>query len=250
MRNVAMISVLILASCTSKTVAPSAPAKSASTPSDNSSGISVSGQCLKKVIQDRGAITVSNVVTLPTAREASDSAVEAHEKLKTEIKALALKDSAIETAGYSVSEIFDYAQPKRVSKGFQARLSTRIETSEVARIGEVIALASKHNAENVGGLEMFVSPEKLKVEREDCLAVATKNAADKASKIAAGAGVKLGRVIQVSETGDQGLGGGGGPRYLKSMAMAESSADSQAAPSIDARPTDLVVTVTARYGVE
>ena len=99
MRSLFLFGLFVLVSCTKNVSSPPVVSSSTFSPMD-SGGISVSGQCLKKVIQDRGALTLSTVITAPTSREASDRAVEAHEKMKAEVKALNLKDGALETAGY------------------------------------------------------------------------------------------------------------------------------------------------------
>ena len=209
-------------------------------------GISVFGECIVKVTQDRGSVTVANTVVAKSAKEASEQAVRAHEALRAEVKKLQLKDSTAETAGYTVEEECSYPQGGKVCSGYRARLATQFESSEIGRIGEVIAVASKMGSEEVSDLRTLVSPQLMQHEREGCLEVATRNAMAKAQKIATGAGVRLGRLISISEAG------GGEPpsvRFTRAVAMADRMVDS-AAPTIEAKPEDVRVVVSAVYAIE
>ena len=211
-------------------------------------GISVTGECLRKVVQDRGAVTVASSVVAKTPKEASERAVTAHEQIKSEVRKLALKDFVTETAGYSVYEECSYPDGQKVCQGYRARLASRFETSEIGRLGDIIAVASKLGSEEVSDLQTLVSPELMQREREGCLEVATKNAQAKAAKIAAGAGVKLGRVLSIVEgSGDAPVAPLPRAYAMKAMAMAEEATPTA---SIEARPQDIKVEVSALYALE
>ena len=217
---------------------------------DRLAGISVTGECLKKVQRDRGAVTVSSSLVAPTAKESSKKAIEAHEKIKAQIQALKLPDLTAATAGYSVNQECDF-NPKLSSRecsGYRTTISTRFETPNFTHLEDVIGIASQNGAQDVSQLEAFVSPSLLKTEREGCLEIATKNAQAKAEKIANGAGVKLAKLISVSEGAEDGYR----PpmsRGLMAMSAGEGS-KSSAGPSLDAQPFDLQVAVSAVYGIQ
>lgn len=213
-------------------------------------GISVTGECLKKVQRDRGAVTISSSIVAPTAKDSSKKAIEAHEKIKSQIQALKLPDLTVATAGYSVNQECDY-NPKissRQCSGYRTTISTKFETPNFTHLEDVIGIASQNDAQDVSQLEAFVSPSLLKAERESCLEIATKNAQAKAEKIATGAGVKLAKLISVSEGAEQ--------KYQPPMSrglMAMSAAEgnkSSVGPSLDAEPYDLQVAVSAVYGIQ
>ena len=212
-------------------------------------GILATGECLKKVTQDRGAVTVSSTLVLQTPREASEKVIKAHEKLKAEIRALKLPDMEVDTANYSVNQECSYnSKSERTCTGYRATLGTRFETSDIPSLGEIISVASQNGAQDVSDLATFVSPAKLKAEREGCLETATQNAKAKALRLAAGAGVTLGKLLSLSERGD------GGPSYpMQGRAFSALSSIPEASagvPSIDAKPTDLTVSVTSMYAIQ
>jgi uncharacterized protein YggE len=214
----------------------------------HSRGIVVSGECLTKVVQDRGSVVVGSTTVAKTTKEASEKAIKAHESIKSRVLELKLKDFISETAEYSVNQECSYEQGKRHCEGFRARLATRFETSEIGRIGDIIAISSQLGSEEVSDLSTFASPETLKSAREACLEMAMKNAASKAQILARGAGVALGKLLLIEENSEH---GGERPMPISKRAFeaAAMSDMASAAPSIDARPLDLRVEITAQYGI-
>jgi uncharacterized protein YggE len=213
-------------------------------------GIAVTGECLKKIPRDRAAVTISSSIVAPTAKDSSKKATEAHEVIKTEVRALKLQNLTVATANYSVDQECTYGGKisGRVCEGYRTTISTRFETPNVVDLEEIIGIASKRGAENVSNLAAFASPESLKNERESCLEIATKDANAKARKIAAGAGVQLGKLISVAEGASESA-----PPFVARGAMPMSVPESSAAkglPTIDAQPIDLRVAVNAVYGIQ
>ena len=209
-------------------------------------GISVLGECITKVAQDRGSVTVASAVVAKSPKDASEQAVRAHEAIRAEVRKLNLRDGVAETAGYTVTEECSYPDGRKVCSGYRARLATRFETSEIGRIGEVIAVASKLGSEEVSDLHTLVSPQLMQREREGCLEQATRNALAKAQKIAQGGGVKLGRLLSVSESGAVEPPIVPFPRAVAMEGMMVKSA----APSIEAKPEDVRVVVSAVYAID
>jgi uncharacterized protein YggE len=213
-------------------------------------GISVTGECLRKVTRDRAAITISSSIVAANAKDSSKKANEAHEKIKSEVRALNLTGLSIGTALYSVDQECPYIGKVagRVCEGYRTTISTRFETPNVVDLEEIIGIASKHGAENVSRLEVFVSPEALKKERESCLEIATKDAHQRALKIAAGAEIQLGKLLSVTEGTNESI-----HPWMGRGAVAMSAQDAgmeKIGPTIDAEPVDLRVSVTAVYAIQ
>jgi uncharacterized protein YggE len=112
-------------------------------------------------------------------------------------------------------------------------------------MGEIISLAAKMGAQEVSSLVTFAAPESLQRYREDCLEVATRNAASKAARLAKGAGVTLSGPITITESPNA----DGQPPFIPfaSKMMAGEAAGMGNAPSIEARPIELNVTVSASF---
>jgi uncharacterized protein YggE len=222
-------------------------ARAQATPERSIQGIVVSGECLTKVTQDRGSVTIGSTVTAPNSREASERAVKAHEAIKKSVRDLQLPDFVAETASYSVQQDCSYHEGKRRCQGYRAHLATRFETSEIARLGDIIAIGSSTSADEVSDLSMFSSPESLKAARESCLEVAIRNAAAKAQKLATGAGMKLGKLLSVVEQRGHAHPPIAMAKHFEAAAMSDGIS---ASPSVEAKPIDLQVEVTAQYALE
>jgi uncharacterized protein YggE len=229
---------------------PNNVAQSQPRDSETLNGIVVSGECLTKVTQDRGSVVIGSTIVAKSTKEASERAIKAHEALKARVVGLGLKNFISETAEYSVNQECSYDQGKRHCEGYRARLATRFETSEIARIGDIIAISSELGSEEVSDLTTFAAPETVKSAREACLEVAIKNAASKAHTLARGAGVALGKLRLIQESAappsDRPI-----PIGRRGLEVAAMSADiASAGPSIDAKPLDLKVEITAQYGID
>jgi uncharacterized protein YggE len=192
---------------------------------------------------------VASTTVAINSQDASKKTIVAHEALKKEVRQLGLPDFAADAEDYSVQQECSYEGGKRHCSGYRARIATRFETSDLARIGDIIAVTSKLGSEEVSSLETFASPGKLKEVREACLETATKNAGAKAQKIAAGAGVRLGRLISVMEQSQESGHPIPFPRSQRfgGAAMAEAVS---AAPSVESKPLDMRVEVTANYSID
>lgn len=227
-------------SCSNQTISPEGQR--------SGTGIVVTGECLVKVPQDRGAVVIASMAKAATAREASEIATRQHEAFRKELAALKLADQELETAGYSVYENVVYSGGKTTRDGFKASLSTRVETSDITRLGEVIVVAARVGAVADQGFQTFVSSAKLKATREECLETAMRDAGQNAARIAKGANVRLGALIEASIPDEGGVG------HYKQAAFAPMEAAradaGSAAPAIESRPFDLNVNVSARYAIE
>jgi uncharacterized protein YggE len=208
-------------------------------------GIQVSGECLKKVAQDRGSVLISTNVVAATPREASEMATQSHEQVKAQVLRLQLKDAALETVNYNVMQECAYDQGKRVCKGYRATYATRFETSEIGRLGDVISTAAKNSAQEISDLQTFVSPAKLKTERESCLEIATRDAQSKALTLAQGAHVKLGKLRFLGEVGELGH-----PMPMMTRSTLAFSEAAVAAPTIESKPVDVRVAISATFDID
>ncbi|MES2966034.1 MAG: SIMPL domain-containing protein [Bdellovibrionota bacterium] len=212
--------------------------------------ISVTGTCTKTVTFDRGAIIVTADVLDPDLQKATKRATDTYEAVRAAVQKLNLKDSQLMTNEYSVTEQKEWEKERAVSKGFRARMGLQVTTSEISRLGEVIAIAAKQSVRDVSALNSFLSADKEKTERESCLEAAVQNAQAKAARMAKIAGAKLGRVQQLLEEGAQ------APEPISQRPMqmeAKSSYVSKMAdsgPGVEAGAGRLRVNVNATFAIE
>lgn len=216
------------------------------------SGISVIGECLTSVVQDRGSVSISSVFPAPTTQRAAEGVRQKHDLIKQRIRALNLPDFSAETGNFSMNE--DCSQrplEERKCSGFRAYISTSFETSDLSRVGEILDAASAAGASEISNLYLFVSQSKMKETRERCLEIAVKNSAQKAQVIANAAGIKLGKLAAVTEEG----GGRSGPIHpmafrSEMMEAATLSSEKSASQTIESKPVEVRMTISAVYNID
>lgn len=236
------LSLTAIALSAAPALAQEAPAKSA----DYVRSVSVSGVCQRSIVPDKSSLNMVAEATNPRDLKAAvNEAVKIYESAKTQITKLKLKDLELTTSEYSINPQYDWKDNKQVFRGYQARIGLRAETSDIDRMGEVMAIAASANMKDVGAWSLVVSPAKYKQVQQECLAEAALDARSNAEKMSAGLGVKVGPVISLSQNGAVQPPM---PMPMARMLKADmAAAESVASPSIEAGKQDISVTVQASF---
>lgn len=202
------------------------------------------------VTPDRGAITVTVEFQSMDLGKATQEAAASYERVSNAIKKLNLKNANLQTSEYSVNQVLEWENQKQVNKGYRTRMGLRVATSEISKIGEVIAIASKEKVKDVGGLETYMSQEKELQEEMACLEEASQNARQKAEKLAMALKAKLGNVLTVTETG-RSVPYWPRPMAYRSMAKSSDMMMAQAAaPEVQAGQQNLTLNIQVSFGLQ
>ncbi len=209
--------------------------------------ITVSGRCNRLVTPDRGSVVLSVDFRDDELKMASKRAVESYGRVRDAVKRLNLKDLDLRTVEYSVGEVREWEKGRQVMKGYRARMGLRVATSQVERLGDVLAIGSREGVQDIGGLQSFLSEEKQLQEQVACLEEAAQNARTKAEKLAASLGVKVGEPLAVVESG----GFQEPPRRMTMMSMsAEATGGVPSAPAIEPGQQTLSLSVEATFALK
>ncbi len=209
--------------------------------------VTVSGVCKRSVVPDRGAIVVTAEFRDSDLRTASKKAQDAYERVRSQVQKMSLEDLQMRTSEYGVNQVREWEKNKMVSKGFQARMGLEVSSSQVARMGEVIALAAREGLQDVGGLRTFLSETKLLQEQTSCLQEAAQNARVKAERLASALSTKVAQVNSINESWSPVQVPPARPLSKLMMADAESS---RSAPEVEAGREDLAVTVQVVFALQ
>jgi len=212
--------------------------------------ITVSGECNHVVSPDRGSITLTMSFENMDLAKATKEAADSYERVSSAIKKLNLKNMNLRTSEYSVNEIRRWENNKEVKKGFEARMGLWVSTSEINRMGEVIAIASREKVKDVNSLQTYLSDEKQLQEEIACLEDAAKNARQKADKLANALNAKLGGVLEMSESG-RSMPSWPRPIMQKGFAMRAMAMDAaESAPSVEAGQQNLSLSVQVSFEIK
>jgi len=211
--------------------------------------ISVTGNCVRNAVPDRGSISLTTEVKEQDLKEAAKKASENYEKLKTAIAKLNLPHVEIQTTETSYRENREWEKSKMVFKGYIARMGLSVSTSAIARLGEVVAIAGNQRINDVGQLNTYMSDEKTKQEQMACLEIAADNAKKRAEKLAGALNAKVAEVLKINE--NMSLSPSPVyPRYEMAMAKSVGGAESDmTAPNIEAGTQKVSVTVNVEFAL-
>jgi uncharacterized protein YggE len=129
---------------------------------------------------------------------------------------MGIASDAIQTVGYDLQPEFDYANGKQTLRGYVARNQIQVKVDALPKLGDVIAAAVATGATTVSGIRFDVQ-DRVGAERE-ALRRAVADARSRAEAAAAGAGMKVERVIKIEELREPQVPG---PRPMMMAARAE-----------------------------
>jgi uncharacterized protein len=173
-----------------------APAFAQATPT-----IAVTGQGEAAVAPDMAILSLSVMREAPTAREALDEANAAMREVIAAMREEGVESRDLQTSGLSINPRYVY--PERSSEegprivGYQVSNTLTVRVRDIERVGEVLDLSVTLGV-NQGGSIVLTNDDPAAA-LEDARSEAVKNARSKAETLAEAAGVRLGRVMSISE---------------------------------------------------
>lgn len=183
--------------------------------------ITVAASGTVTAVPDIALISAGVVSEAETARAALEANTAAMRRLIEGLKAAGIEAGDIQTASFDVHPVYSTdtsnapsPRPQRPTiVAYRVQNQVRITARNIDRLGEVLDRAVTLGANQVGRIEFRVSQaEKL---RDDARREAIANARRRAELFASAAGVKLGRVLQIEEVGEE------GPRPMPRLMKAE-----------------------------
>ncbi len=172
--------------------APAVPAATTDTPV-----IVTTGEAVVKMAPDRVWVTIAAESRARSPRESQRANADAMKAVLDKLKAAGLPADAIRTAGYDLQPEFDYVNGKQSLRGYVARNTIEVRVDEVTRAGEILDAAVGSGATTVSGIR-FDLKDRSTAERQ-ALRQAVADARGRADAAAAGAGMKVDRVVRIEE---------------------------------------------------
>ena len=208
--------------------------------------ISVSGQGKVNAVPD---IATLNFGVQTGRQQTADGAMQIlTDKMTKVVDALAaigIEEKDIRTQNLSLNPSYDWNEGVRIDEGFEANQSLMVKVRDLEKISDVLDAAIKAGANQAGSVGFTIDdPESLQEEaREEAIA----NAQEKAEKLAADLGVKLGKLQGFWENQ-----GGDEPMYARTMSMdAEGmGGGGMVAPPLPAGEQEVNITVNLTYRLE
>jgi uncharacterized protein YggE len=231
--SIAACCVLFAATAAAQTIPPAASSEGPVTVT--------SGEGVVKRAPDRAWVQVSVESRARSPREAQKLNADAMSAVLQKLKSAGLSGDALQTRGYDLQPEFDYNNGKQTLRGYVARNGVELRVDELTRLGEYIEQAVASGATSVGGVR-FDLKDRAGAVRE-ALKLAVEDARRRADAAAAGAGLRVDRILRIEE---QRVAVNPPPRPVM-MAMRAEAAQAAAEPPIEAGELEVrgAVTLTA-----
>jgi uncharacterized protein YggE len=191
-----------------------------------------------KRVPDRAWVQITAESRARGPREAQKLNADIMSSVLQKLKGAGLAAEALQTRGYDLQPEYDYANGRQTLRGYLARNSVDVRVDDLPRVGEIVDLAVTAGATSVGGVR-FDLKDKAGAERE-ALRLAVVDGRQRADVAAAGAGLRVERVIRIEE---QRVSVNPPPRPMM-MAMRAEGAQAAGEPPIEAGEIELRATVT------
>ncbi len=159
--------------------------------------IVTTGEGVVKTAPDRVWVTIAAESRAKSPREAQRINADAMKAVLDKLKALGLPPDAIRTSGYDLQPQFDYVNGRQSLREYLARNTIEVRGDDVTRAGEVLDAAVGSGATSVSGVR-FDLKDRSAAERE-ALKKAVTDARARADAAAAGAAMKVDRVVKIEE---------------------------------------------------
>jgi uncharacterized protein len=159
--------------------------------------IVTTGEGVVKMAPDRVWVTIAAESRAKSPREAQRANADAMKAVLDKLKGLGLPADAIRTSGYDLQPQFDYVNGRQSLREYLARNTIEVRVDEVSRAGDVLDAAVGSGATSVSGVR-FDLKDRSAAERE-ALKKAVADARGRAEAAAAGAGMKVDRVVKIEE---------------------------------------------------
>jgi uncharacterized protein YggE len=215
---------------------------------DPSSRILVTGQGNVDLAPDMAVLVLTVTREAETARAALDANSAAMNEVLSAMKAEGIKARDLQTSGFSIQPKYIYPPQKSSGQrqpphivGYTVRNSLNVRVRDIGAVGEILDKSVTLGV-NEGGNIMFTNDDPSAAITEARIK-AVKNALAKAQTLAEAAGVKTGKILEISEQSFN-------PRPMP-MARAEMSmARSADAVPVAAGENTYKVTVNVSYSID
>lgn len=194
-------------------------------------------------IPDTAMISLGVNKTASTVEAAQTQVNTIINKITADLKNLGVKETDIKTVNYSVNPTYDYNSGRQTITGYSVNADIQVKIKPIDKANNAIDIATNDGATNIGGVQFVVDDLKQKELEEQARKEAISDAKEKAESISRSAGIKLGRIIDVRESGQ---GQSPMPYALKAMDRAGNAAE---APATELNPGEnkIIINVSLSY---
>ena len=175
-----------------------APAAAQEPSAANLRTIVTTGQAIVRRAPDRAFVVAAVESRAKSPRDAQAQNAKSMASVQARIIAMGIAKEAVRTTGYNIQQEFDFANGRRIPRGYVARNAVEVRIDALERLGDLLDAVVEAGATNVGGVR-FDLRDRAGAERE-ALRQAVADARARADAAASGAGLTIERVIRIEDS--------------------------------------------------
>lgn len=197
-------------------------------------------------VPDTALLNMGVSKTAASVEQAQTQVNEVINKITADLKALGIEEKDIKTVNYSVNPNYDYTAGSQKINGYVVNADVQAKIKPVEKANQAIDAATKAGATNVGNVQFVLDDEKRTELEEQARKEAIEKAKAKAESIAKASGIRLGRLVDVQETGVSGIEQ---PLMMRAE-FSKDAAGTEPAPDTELNPGENKVTTTVSLSYE
>jgi len=161
--------------------------------------INVSGVGNSYQASDVATVTAGVVTQAATAQDAMRANAGKMNAVIDALKAAGIQSRHIQTSQLSLNPQYDYTNRKQPRiTGYEARNTVSARSENLDQVGPMLDALVESGANNINGIQFSIKD--AEAAKSEARREAVKNARQKADEMATAAGVRLGRILQMSES--------------------------------------------------
>lgn len=193
-------------------------------------------------IPDTAEINLGIQINKPTVEGAQKEANQKTKQIMSELKKIGIEEKDIKTVNYSVYPDYDYRVGQKIT-GYNVNITLRVKIKDFQKINQAIDAGTSQGANQIGALSFTIDEEKLEDLKTEARNQAIEKAKKKAREIAKASGIKIGRLVNVSESDSNSFPVPLTARAVGVGGVLEEKADTQIQPG----ESEVAVFVTLSY---
>lgn len=201
------------------------------------------GEAEIETIPDQAEVSLGINVQQATVALAQDEANGVINSISERLKSMGIKKEDIKTQNYSIYPDYNYNDGDRKISGYRVTANLAVKLTDFEKLNAVIDMATAEGANQVGGINFSLSKEREDELKKQAREEAIEDAKNSAEELARLSGVKLGKVVDVSESRS---GSYPVPMYAKAEVMMMDAAGGEAT-SVEPGSATYSYSVTLSY---
>ncbi len=215
------------------------------TTTQKDTSFNVSGKSTVTTQPDKVEVTLGIMLKENDLKQAQTHANQVINDITQKLVNLGVSKDNIKTQDYSINPNYDYSKPIQSIQGYSVNTNIVVSLTDFSKLNQVIDTATAAGANQVNGVVFTLSDQKEKEVIKEARSKAIQDAQNNANELARLSGMKLGRIINVSE-------GNTIPRPIPMMAKSFGTgmaADAAVGAPTNIQPgsTDYTYSVTLSY---